>query len=106
MTIPAAITPDLLTVGILHFDDYDSLPACRASLAAQSLRPARVILVDNTPAEARRTIADDPNINLSVKVNEVNNGYAGAANQVIRDSQTPFLLLMNPDVSPEPACLE
>lgn len=97
---------DLVTVGIIHYDDYDLLEACFQGLAGQSGIPFKTILVDNTLPDRRRRITPPPALDISIIVNEVNNGYAGAANQVIRGSITPFVFLMNPDVNLAPGCLE
>lgn len=103
----AGISPTnvLLTVGIIHYDDYGYLGACFQGLARQSI-PFKTLLVDNTLPDRRRQIALPEDFHVSVVVNEVNNGYAGAANQVIRWSDTPFVFLMNPDVNLEPGCLD
>lgn len=95
-----------VTVGIIHFNDYDSLPECLEALTRQTLALPNVILVDNTLSAERRFISSDPRLNLSIIVNDINNGYAGAANQIIGLSKTPFVFLINPDVRLNPRCLE
>ncbi|MBL0059880.1 MAG: glycosyltransferase family 2 protein [Elusimicrobia bacterium] len=97
---------DLVTVGIIHYDDYDFLEACFRGLSQQSRISFKTLLVDNTLPERRRSIVPPPGLNVKILVNAVNNGYAGAANQVIGESKTPFVFLMNPDVNLEPGCLE
>lgn len=97
---------DLVTVGIIHYDDYGFLEDCFQGLVRQSPFSFKTLLVDNTLPERRRSIVPPTGINVAIFVNAVNNGYAGAANQVIRESKTPFVFLMNPDVNLEPGCLE
>lgn len=95
----------LVTVGIIHFDDYNFLEACFQGLLRQSEISFKIILVDNTLPARQRQITTPLGLDVTMVVNEVNNGYAGAANQVIRESDTPFVFLMNPDVNLERGCL-
>ncbi len=63
-----------------------------------SLRPYNlpVVVVDNASLDATREIA--ARFDLSLVANKENRGFAAAANQGIAALDTPFVLLLNPDV--------
>lgn len=96
--------------GIVHFGADPGLARCLASLCAQDLPPAHVVVVDHDPHdpgdEARAALARaHPEVEW---VHAANGGYAAGANRVIevalaRVPGLDFVLLLNPDVELEAA---
>lgn len=73
------------------------------TLASQ---PAATVVIDNSPSgglrDALATGGDEP---YYVAMSS-NLGFAAAANRGVSMTQTPFVVLLNPDARPEPGCLE
>jgi GT2 family glycosyltransferase len=89
-------------VGIVHYRAYADLGPCLASVNAQTLAPASVVVVDADadPAEIERLRSGHPDVRFDPQPNR---GYAGGANRVLevlqdRDAELDFILIMNPDV--------
>jgi GT2 family glycosyltransferase len=78
-----------------------SLDECLASLDRQTFRDYEVIVVDNSgrhqahPSSGVRVIANDRNV-----------GFGAAVNQAFRQSQAPFLAVLNDDAIADPRWLE
>ena len=84
---------------IVSHDHERTLAATLAGLAAQTLRPGRVVLVDNDSADgsvAAATGAAGP-LALAVVRNHANLGFAAAANQALRATTAEWVLALNPD---------
>lgn len=86
---------------------------CLECLAAQSLPPARVILLDNASpddavAACGRAIAADPRLMGRAEVRPLgaNRGFAAACNIGVALANTPLVAFLNPDAFPEPDWLE
>jgi len=73
-----------VAVGIINYHDYRHLPVCLDGVKHQSLRPDRIILLDNqTSAHEIGSIAGAyPEVDL-LPLRE-NLGYSGGANRIIR----------------------
>lgn len=96
-----------VAVGIINYHDYRHLPVCLDSVKRQSLRPDRVILLDNqTSAHEIASIASAyPEVDLLLL--RENLGYSGGANRIIREAGgCEYILLLNPDAVLDPRCLE
>lgn len=97
--------------GIVAHDDYDDLPACLASLAAQSLPPAAVLVTD-TGVDRERLAAVRPLAGLVTHVERrENRGYAGGANRVLEWAAgvrpaPAYVLVLNADVELDPRFAE
>jgi N-acetylglucosaminyl-diphospho-decaprenol L-rhamnosyltransferase len=89
--------PDLVVV-VVNYNTGTYLTRCLRS-AFESAGDARleVIVVDNASHDgsADAAIAENPNVVLIR--NDTNRGFGAAANQGIRQSSAPFVLLLNPD---------
>ncbi len=97
---------------VVNFNGGEHLSRCLACLAAQTVAPERVIVVDNGSTDgsveavrawvaerkglAARTIFDAVGTNI---------GFAAACNRAIARSETEFIALLNPDAFPEPGWL-
>lgn len=98
----AAMTAEVSAVLVTH-NSARYLPSCLASLRQQGQR-LRVIVVDNASrSEERPEIyeQDDGEIIL----NSWNRGFAPAVNQGLARVQTPYVLVLNPDVRLLPEAL-
>ena len=73
---------------------YNSETVIRACL--DSCRDYRVIIVDNASADG--TVAEARRFpQARVLTNDVNRGFAAAVNKAVRECETDFVLLLNPD---------
>lgn len=100
MTSSTAPVADV-TVIIVAFASREWLPRCLDALSKQTVRPARVIVVENgSPAAGRVTRSDIPAW-VDFIANETNLGFAGANNQAARLAETRWIALLNPDAFAE-----
>jgi GT2 family glycosyltransferase len=76
-----------------------TLRATLASLAAQTLRPERVVVVDNASTDGSAGVIEDFGRTLPVEVQRFheNRGFAAAANDAIRRGRADWVLAVNPD---------
>lgn len=79
----------------------ETLDHCLESLERQTFSDFDVIVVDNS---GRRAIA--PHGRVRVIANEHNAGFGAAVNQAVRESNTPFVAVLNDDATAEPQWLE
>ncbi|AGA33563.1 putative glycosyltransferase [Thioalkalivibrio nitratireducens DSM 14787] len=94
-------------VVIVHWNSPELLDTCLSHLAAQTLQPARTVVVDNASrdfdAAARRRAF--PGVTF-VMLDE-NLGFAGGANRGARElGDCDWLAFLNPDAFPETGWLE
>ena len=82
---------------VLDLDGGPMLDECLASIRAQTVQPARVIVFDN----GSRT----PTPNATAR-SETNLGFAGGANAALRLSHAPYVALVNNDVVLDPDWIE
>ena len=79
----------------------ETLDECLASLERQTFSDFEVIVVDNSGAARVQ-----PNGRVRVIANERNVGFGAAVNQAFRQSQAPFLAVLNDDATAHPGWLE
>jgi len=95
-----------VSIVLITFNSARYLPACFEGISRQTHREVDVVAIDNASldasAEAVRRLAPDARL----IANGTNRGFAAAANQGIRESRGELVLLLNPDVSLQPAYLE
>lgn len=94
-----------VAVAIVHFHAERLLTECVRSLRASELGDFEAVVVDNGSSEPLGRVLDDPRFEL-VRPGR-NLGYAGATNLALErlPDDTPFVLLLNPDVQVEPDTL-
>lgn len=95
-----------VSVIVVNFNAQDTLPRCLEALRAQSLKAARVIVIDNASTDgsiesARELFPEFEYVSLLE-----NTGFAAANNRAIERCDSEFVALLNPDAFPEPAWLE
>lgn len=79
----------------------EALDLCLGALGRQTLSDFEVIVVDNS---GRRAVK--PSSRVRVIANELNVGFGAAVNQAFRESDAPFLAVLNDDAVPHPGWLE
>ena len=89
---------------VVNWNGAVHLPTCLDSLLAQDHDDLEIIVVDNASSDRSRTVLDSYAREGQVRVvwNATNRGFAGAANDGIRASAAPVVLLANPDVELRP----
>jgi GT2 family glycosyltransferase len=91
----SAVTAEVSAV-IVTYNSSGYLPACLASLRQQGQR-LRVIMVDNASRTGERPQLEAHDEG-EVILNSWNRGFAPAVNQGLARVQTPYVLVLNPDV--------
>jgi GT2 family glycosyltransferase len=101
--MPAGLGQTLPTVTVVvpTLAADDSLDACLASLARQTFSDFEVVVVDNS---GRRVVQGDGRV--QVIANERNVGFGAAVNQAFRQSNAPYLAVLNDDAIADPGWLE
>lgn len=92
----------LLAIQIVTWNSADTIGACLASLAAQSLREFELVVVDNasrdeTAAQVERAFAQG--LPGSFVRSDRNTGFCGGQNLALAHSRAPWVLLLNPDAT-------
>jgi GT2 family glycosyltransferase len=90
--------PDVtVTAIVVSYDSAAVLPACLGSLAAEQVAS---ILVDNASSDESVVIGES--LGARIVRNKRNEGFGRAMNIGMREAKTPFVLLMNPDLTLDP----
>ena len=90
-----------LTAIVVSHDSAHVLPACLASLARENIP---VTLIDNASCDASAAIGEDSG--ARVVRNLRNEGFGRAMNIGVRAAETPFVLLVNPDLTLDPGAAD
>ncbi|HXK61390.1 MAG TPA: glycosyltransferase family 2 protein [Acidobacteriota bacterium] len=94
---------ETISVSIVTFNHERWLSACLESVLNQSAR-VRVTVFDNGSTDASRQIAERFPVRLTVS--EQNLGFCAAHNRNIRADDSPYILILNPDVVLDPCFIE
>ena len=92
-----------LAVAIVSFQTREVLEPCLRSVVADG--PAEVVVVDNGSTDGSIELVREHFPSVTLIVNEVNRGYGAAANQAVRASSAPAVLLLNSDTELWPGTL-
>lgn len=95
-----------VSILIVAFDSRAHWPRLTAALAAQTLAPKRVLVLENGSAADRALSAADMTAGFELEVSAENRGFAGGNNRLAAKADTEWLVLLNPDAFPEPDWLE
>ena len=95
-----------MTIVIPTYSRVDLLGACLDSLAAQSYRDFRVIVVDDGSLVGGQIREVAESRGADVLRLPRNGGFAIAANAGLRRAETRLVMLLNDDMTLEPDCLE
>ncbi len=85
---------------IVSYNSRDHLRRCLAALGGQGL--AQLVVVDNASTDGTIEMLGTEFPQVRAILNGRNRGYGPAANQGIRETTTPYALLLNPDTVSEP----
>lgn len=86
-----------ISVLVVAFRSRDTIPACLDALAAQTVRPKEVLLLENgSPAGERVEAANMPDWVRFIESAE-NLGFAGGNNHLAEQAGGEWLALLNPD---------
>ena len=97
------MTADVAVV-VVAYEAAKQLPRCLAALAAQTVPPVRVLVVDNASTDGSAMVAEAAGAEV-IRAGG-NLGFAAANNLAARVADTGWLALLNPDAYPEPDWLE
>jgi GT2 family glycosyltransferase len=92
------------SVGIVTFQSVSHIGRCLEAVRAQTRAPAEVVVWDNASADGSRDLARSHGVR--VLASPTNVGFAAAANELVRVTTAPYLLLLNPDATPAPDYIE
>lgn len=96
-----------LTVGIINWNTKDLLKDCLASIQrGKYLDIVNVVVVDNNSADGSQEMVKDAFPQVNLIENSSNVGYAAAANQILRSSETSYIFLLNSDTEILPGSME
>jgi GT2 family glycosyltransferase len=91
-----------VSIVLITFNSAEFLPRCLEGIAAQLDAVVRLIVIDNASTDGSLDHITAHFPEAVVVRNETNRGFAAAANQGIALAESPFVLLLNPDVFMEP----
>jgi GT2 family glycosyltransferase len=101
-----------VTVVIVNFNGGANVIRCLESLAAQTVPPERIVLVDNASrdgslAACRELVAGGGPLAGRTTIDALpdNVGFAAGSNRGLVAADTEFVALLNPDAFPEPGWL-
>jgi len=86
-----------ITAIVVAYDSAEVLPACLDALAGEG---ARTIVVDNASGDGSREVAERHS--ARVIANARNEGYGRANNIGVAAAETPYVLIVNPDLELRP----
>jgi GT2 family glycosyltransferase len=96
----------MITVIIVNWNGGEMLAECLRRLKAQTIQPARVLVVDNASSDGSVTGAGKLTDDATVLRMNANLGFAAGNNRALAECDTEFVALLNPDAFPEPDWLE
>lgn len=101
-----------VTVVIVNFNGGANVVRCLESLAAQTVPPERIVLVDNASSDGsliacRELVAAGGPLAGRTTIDALpdNVGFAAGTNRGLAAADTEFVALLNPDAFPEPGWL-
>ncbi|KPP81688.1 MAG: Glycosyltransferase [Oceanicaulis sp. HLUCCA04] len=94
-----------VTILIVAYDSAQHWPRLKAALAAQTVRPRRILVLENGSPSSPLSPQDVPD-SIELVVSDTNLGFAGGNNRLAAKADTRWLVLLNPDAFPAPDWLE
>ncbi|MBB6713525.1 glycosyltransferase family 2 protein [Clostridium gasigenes] len=91
---------DLISLVIINYNNKSYLKRCLSSIEQQTYNNLQIIFIDNKSVDGSFDYMKEEysNENILLMYNEVNNGYAGAANQGIKLAKGKYVMILNPDI--------
>lgn len=91
-----------VSVQIVTYNSAQDIEACLEAVCRQSHQVAHIIIVDNASSddtlERIRSYRDRTQAEIRLIENQMNTGFAPAHNQAMRQVDTDYVLVLNPDV--------
>ena len=88
-----------LSIIIVNYNSTADLLRCLSSIrSTEEADQLQVVVVDNASADQSSLEKDLGSSSVVLLLNQENEGFARACNRGIRHCETPFFLLLNPDV--------
>lgn len=99
---------DLISLVIINYNNKSYLKRCLTSIENQTYKNLEIIFIDNESKDGSFEFMKEEYYSKNILLirNEVNNGYAGAANQGIKLSKGKYVMILNPDIIMEVDFLE
>lgn len=97
-------TPEV-TIVIPNYNGKQLLENCIGTLKNQTFRDFEVLVVDNGSTDGSKEVNAD-GLALRVIALQENTGFCGAVNVGIRETKTPYVILLNNDTEAEPDFVE
>lgn len=91
-----------MTVVIVNFNQVNLLRQCLASLRAQTLPPAQVIVVDNGSSDGSSSMVNREYPEVELVQLAANHGFCGANNRGIAQASGDYIALLNNDAVAAP----
>ena len=93
------------TVVIVNYNGYPYVQACLNALRGDPEFDLPIVVVDNASHDnsVSRLSSEFPSVRFIAA--ESNLGFAAGNNRVLRELDTPFVILLNPDTIPQPGAL-
>lgn len=95
-----------ISVLIVAFKSRKTIPACLEALAAQTVRPREVWLLENGSPDGEKVQAGDLPDWVNFIDSAENLGFAGGNNRLAQAASGAWLALLNPDAYPKPDWIE
>ncbi len=94
-----------VSIIIPHHNGVDMLRRCLTALQQTGDPPHEIVLVDNASTDGSLDMVQKEFPRVQIIANDVNSGFAGACNQGIKATSTPYVLLLNNDAEVTPGWL-
>jgi len=98
-------TSDVAVV-IVNYNGERLLPDCLASLRAQTLAPAEILVADNGSGDGSLELLRAHHPDVTVLELHRNLGFGGGANRGVAATRAPWVCVLNSDATPAPDWLE
>lgn len=98
----------LISLVIINYNNKEYLSKCINSIMNQTYKDLEIIFIDNESKDGSFKYMEEEYSNKDILLirNEINNGYAGAANQGIKISTGEYVMIINPDIVMEENFIE
>lgn len=90
-------------VVVVNYNAGESVLDCLRALAAEPI--AEVVVIDNASTDGSPDRIGREHGNVKLIRNRANSGFAAAANQGVRETTSPFVVLLNPDAFVRPGAI-
>lgn len=97
MTLPANVA-----IGILTYNSAPHIRACLESVRSQTWPNVEVAVLDNCSSDETVELVRKHHPDVRLLINDVNTGFSGGQNRLIRELDAVYYMPLNPDVTLEP----